>query len=103
MSEQLFDMPADPLPDWRDPSLSSTRRITVKNNALIAQGFHPLTHRSLLTTGETCGGCRFAEVVNGGRRSYWKCGKAERTRGPGSDLRKKWPACELFRPAEVSA
>lgn len=42
---------------------------------------------------QTCGDCAFLKA-NG---RYFKCGKQVSTRGPGTDIRKKDPACRLFQ------
>lgn len=46
--------------------------------------------------GQTCGGCRFLRGVK-----YFKCGKQATTLGPGTDIRKKDPACRLFEEKEI--
>ena len=43
--------------------------------------------------GETCRTCRHATKVGVHDYSYWKCGLIEQTRGTGTDIRLKWPAC----------
>lgn len=43
---------------------------------------------------QTCGGCVHCALRPGGARSYYKCTLYGRyTSGPGTDWRKKWPAC----------
>jgi hypothetical protein len=51
-------------------------------------------------SGESCGSCQHARRVQGGARYFWKCALTVRTAGPGSDIRKSAPACELWRPWE---
>jgi hypothetical protein len=47
-----------------------------------------------LTPGQTCGGCVHCALRPGNKRSYYKCTLFGRyTSGPGTDWRKKWPAC----------
>lgn len=46
--------------------------------------------------GETCGTCRhYCTIETGSRKTFRKCQRTERswTHGPGSDIRKKDPAC----------
>lgn len=43
--------------------------------------------------GKTCGDCR--SLVSRGK--YFKCGEFLITSGPGTDIRKKDPACEMFQ------
>ncbi len=46
--------------------------------------------------GETCGSC--ANLVHHGRsRCYFKCGLIAWTHGPGTDIRKRDPACSLWK------
>ena len=43
---------------------------------------------------QTCGGCVHCALRPGNTRSYYKCTLYGRyTSGPGTDWRKKWPAC----------
>lgn len=50
--------------------------------------------------GKTCGDCAHDRRVQGGNRAYHKCAILEFrwTRGPGTDIKKKSPACALFNP-----
>lgn len=45
---------------------------------------------------ETCRNCAHMQRVYLGR-AYYKCAKARQTRGPATDIRLKWPACELWK------
>jgi len=49
--------------------------------------------------GETCGSCVHCVRVQGGHKRYPKCKLAEGiwTHGPGSDIRTKSPACEMWQ------
>lgn len=50
--------------------------------------------------GETCGTCEhFCWSHPGGRRHYLKCGLVRKnwTHGPGTDILKRSPACELWK------
>lgn len=47
--------------------------------------------------GETCGSCRhFNPNGGGGGGRYFKCRLVQTTHGPGTDIRKRAPACELW-------
>lgn len=47
--------------------------------------------------GETCGSCRhFNPNGGGGGGGYFKCRLVQETFGPGTDIRKRAPACELW-------
>lgn len=73
---------------------------TARNNAMIAAGVHPATKMSLRGDDETCGSCAHA-ISRTHQRTYWKCDLLPITAGPGSDIRKKWPACTKWEPADV--
>lgn len=88
---------------------------TYRNNKMIERGFHPTTKRLLLRAlpederivrvlagvnlDATCNDCRFCATVGYHTRSYVKCNAVPATHGPGSDTRRKWPACTRFQPA----
>lgn len=80
-----------------EPRLSATQRRTRRNQAMIANGFNPGTRLPLLKgSDKTCGDCG---NFWGKRQSgvWFKCLLAKNTNGPGSDIRKSWPACEKFK------
>ena len=51
--------------------------------------------------GETCGTCQSYALSSSGAGVYRKCelARANWTHGPGSDIRKKDPACEFWTKA----
>ncbi|HEY0838287.1 MAG TPA: hypothetical protein VGE72_30555 [Azospirillum sp.] len=51
--------------------------------------------------GETCGTCAHYTSVRHHDKTYPKCGRAQAawTHGPGSDIRRKDPACHGWEPA----
>src|SRR4051812_8586296 len=55
--------------------------------------------------GETCRTCKHASNICGGANSYWKCAvvKFRWTRGPGTDIRLKSPACRFWEAKEQPA
>lgn len=77
--------------------LSAQRRRTIRNRAMIAQGFHPLTKLPLARNDETCGTCAHSHWVRMGNK-YFKCSMNE-TSGPGTDIRVWWPACTKWEKA----
>ena len=80
----------DPLPYSSEDSYGV--RLTKRKNALIARGVHPATGFALANNGQGCGSC--AHLLGTGRANrYWKCGLVKVTGGPGTDIRKGWPAC----------
>lgn len=88
MSDALFDSPTVE----REPvvPISVDRRRTLRNEALLARGLHPVSRRALRGQG-TCGEC--SHCCRNGR--YIKC-DLNATNGPGTDIRLKWPACVSF-------
>lgn len=95
LGESLFHL--DGIPDHvadEQPRESATVRLTKRRNEMLARGIHPTTKRPLITD-TTCGQC--AHLLSHSRnRTYWKCGQVKLTRGPSSDVRVGWPACDLF-------
>ena len=77
----LFDLPAaiipgEPATDWRPEQLRQMHN---------DHGVLP---------GQTCGGCIHCSMRPGNTRGHYKCTLYGRyTNGPGTDWRKKWPAC----------
>lgn len=97
--------------------LSADRRRTLRQQAQIAAGVHPLTrgpihrlasrHRDADAPKRdpfTCGSCWFRSPQAGVSGTYQKCTAddgARITRGPGSDVRAWWPACPDYTPADT--
>jgi len=54
--------------------------------------------------GETCGTCDHDRVVKPGQHRYHKCFliRSNWTHGPGTDIRKKDKACQLWKAKEKS-
>jgi len=74
------------------------RQRTQAQHALLAQGIHPATRRPLADNDETCGSCTFFQTYRKGG-TYFKCSNEHGpgvTFGPATDIRKTWPACELW-------
>lgn len=111
--DALFDMNHTALPEPEE--LSADRRRTLRNQALVDAGHHPLRYlgaqRHPDTKAETytredrkdrhltCGTCRFREVHAG----YPNCmvGDGSRaTHGAASDVRMWWPACTRYEEKE---
>ena len=61
--------------------------------ARIARGFHPFGLRLRQSLGESCGSCSHLLRRGGARNTFFKCELRGVTRGPATDVRKKWPAC----------
>jgi len=93
VTEPLFDLPPVVVP----PKLSSTEKLTIKNRALIANGYNPASRLALADNGETCGTCAH-HVVHLRNKVWHKC-DLRFTFGPGTDLRISWPACVKWEPA----
>ncbi len=91
---ELYPAPIGPEPK----PLSYGRRLTARRNADLARGVHPVTRRALLHEEwqRTCGDCWHLFQMPGTAGSYWKCGMRA-SRGPATDVRKSWPACDSFR------
>ena len=46
--------------------------------------------------GETCRTCKHSYRRDGSRRNFWKCQLIKATKGPGSDIRVRSPACSRW-------
>lgn len=84
--------PSEPAPE----PLSADRKRTIANDRRLAAGIHPATRALLANNGETCGTCGNLDQEQHNSRSYYKCGLIPSTSGPGTDIRLKWPACNLW-------
>jgi len=79
------------------PKLSYGRRLTLRHEALLARGVHPLNQLALAANGYTCGDCVHAFNTEGyTRKCYWKCDLRPVNHSAASDLRLSWPACVGF-------
>lgn len=80
------------LPEWVGVGSTATQKIVA------LRGLHP-TGRTLHAD-ETlrCRDCRLTARSGGNNRTYIKCtlDRKRWTRGPGSDIRLKWRACDKF-------
>lgn len=90
------------LMDWlqmsspRPLSVSTRRKIRAEN--MIKEGLHPFGMKLREPRGETCKTCNHSVAKRLGN-IYWKCDLMNNTGGPGTDLRLKWPACQLWESA----
>lgn len=93
MSDRLFDIPD--LPPLE--KLSADQRRTIRQRESIASGVHPVSREPLLRdSDETCGSCGHLVEVDWRSKRFFKCYLVTPTHGPGTDLRKWWPACRLW-------
>lgn len=84
----------------RAEKLSPDRARTQRAAQRIARGIHPFGLKLRTPAGETCGGCKHLHAVESNtRRAFFKCDLRGDSRGPGTDCRKKWPACEKWEAA----
>lgn len=84
-------------PHLRDNgTMKPDRARTLRAKARIANGYHPSGVRLREPPGETCGSCAFFRVKKYGG-TYFKCALQADTKGPGTDIRKSWPACAQWK------
>lgn len=98
MTEQdpLFTDGPDRLPE--PPQLTAGERARAKAQLLIDQGLHPLNRLPLLQpAGHRCGDCAHKDYQGGTAGRYMKCELGPVTRGPGTDIRAGWPACNQWQ------
>lgn len=84
----MFDVPP------ARAELSADRRRTIRRREMLAAGVHPVTGAQLAGNGETCGTC--AHQVDRVRNQRWHKCELNMTKGPATDIRVGWPACELW-------
>lgn len=108
MDDALFDLPDDGA--TRDPpatlqDMSYTARLTARQAAKLATGWHPLgtpLHPDAAPVddrkapGLRCRSCEHLTHQGGTSGSYLKCEAHLITRGPGTDVRAWWPACNRY-------
>ena len=94
----LFDLPPV-AEDRKSGKPSYTQRLTIRRNADLARGVHPVTRLALAGGDHTCGECDHA-IVNRCARNYYKC-DLNVSRGPVTDIRLSWPACTAWKPADA--
>lgn len=100
---QLFDIDLTP-PELidrighndRPPKPSADRRRTDKRRRMLDAGLHPTGQGQIYHDGTKCKDCVHCVLRGGGARNYWKCDRIPHTGGPGTDIRKSWPACVRF-------
>jgi hypothetical protein len=66
----------------------------------LEQGLHPHLGKRLGPVGETCGSCAHLVRVRFSK-TYLKCAHGPVSRGPATDIRAKWPSCELWKAGEA--
>lgn len=113
MSDTLFDgYEPEPQPH-KDPDLSAGRRLTLRQQADIRAGRHPLTAGLLHPEADrgstkddganrpySCGTCVFRQVLGHHNHAYPKCtafGDTYQTHSAATDVRAWWPACPSYQ------
>lgn len=80
--------PTPGVPAW-------AQRASPVQRARAARGLHPAGLR-LAKNDETCGSCANCYTKHFHGKTYVKCALLGNTNGPGTDIRRKWPACERW-------
>lgn len=88
----------DPGPAVEKPKLSADQRRTLRAQQMLDRGRHPRTNLPLRPGDETCGTCSHFRRQGHNLRTYFKCDLLAITAGPGTDIRKSWPACTAWEP-----
>lgn len=89
----LFDPEPFAVAPSAEEKISADRKRTVKRQQLLERGIHPATKTKVVSNGETCKSCSHSVKVDD---RWWKCELVSFSRGPGSDIRVGWPACEKW-------
>lgn len=84
------------IPPWFTPTKTN------KGQTLhVVNGRHPMGHELLdEDEGETCGSCSWLYRNRQASKTFLKCSLVAMTKGPATDVRSKWPACEAWEPQE---
>lgn len=77
---------------WDKPLTGPTKRRTQPRGNAAPVGSGP--------AGETCRSCAHCYAVRYSKK-YYKCDLVKETRGPGSDIKLKWPACARWEAKET--
>jgi len=94
VSDDLFPE-TKPAPRPTAEKLSPDRARTQRAEQRIARGLHPFGMKLRAEPGETCGSCKHLRVKKYAG-TYFKCALGTDSKGPASDARKWWPACERW-------
>ena len=97
--QQRWDW-APPEPDpYPLPELSEVHKWRqATQDRLRNKGLHPLLGRPIAKNGKTCGDCAALHTRQLAHRKAWKCENRDGWT-PATDVRKSWPACDLFKAA----
>ncbi len=88
--------PVDPFHIETLPVMSAGRKRTMAVNTMIALGKHPMGGATRPGAGR-CGNCANLRRAEYHGRHYLKCALTRWTHGPGTDIRRGWPACERWQ------
>jgi hypothetical protein len=83
-------------PAAKPEAISYTRKVTLRNQALLTRGIHPATHHPLRPEGGNCGTCQHHVINSTYSKDFHKCSLASQSASIASDIRVKWPACTLW-------
>lgn len=95
----LFDPSPDTLPPWYTAGKNTPWKFTRR----VHQGLHPFGHKLSQNVAHKCGNCAHCRATPNTARRYYKCDISALSRGPGTDLRKKWRGCEHWEPIQEEA
>jgi hypothetical protein len=98
VSDDLFpEIPGAPRLSLKDVRVSADRARTLRAKDRIARGVHPFGAPLRSPAGEKCATCiHLREKEMRSRKMFFKCARNRDTNGPGTDLRKSWPACVFW-------
>jgi hypothetical protein len=83
-------------PEWFTIG-STTPAMHIRN---VRSGRHPLGAGLLHDPEATCGSCQHRRVRIIADKTFFKCSLVKDSHGPGTDIRLKWAACELWKRRE---
>lgn len=92
----LIRRPLSTDPDW----FRAGKTVPKTHIANVRLGRHPLGLPLHKDETLRCRDCRYFTRHRWENLTYFKCGLMEWTRGPGTDIRAGWHACQLFKRSE---
>jgi hypothetical protein len=97
LSGREIAVPPAPRTSRKVPVVRYERTLRARQRARLDSGHHPLNGLRLATEADArCGNCVHLREHHH-RRTYYKCAEFGASHGPRTDVRLRWPGCELWR------
>ncbi|NUO58977.1 MAG: hypothetical protein HOV78_20135 [Hamadaea sp.] len=97
---QLFDATPFEVAPAPTADMGHDAQRTARRRALLEQGIHPITKRPVAPEAGTCGDCVHLLTKDRYPHRWFKCDLTLDRLAQGPDVRKSYPACAAFEPAQ---